>query len=564
MEFLWNRKKTSKSIGKRLLFHGILVLISIFLTSRVVIWMSRLESSSGLIVLVSLIVLLASYFGLWLLYEYIRLFSRRKEEGMQLRGKISLYFLLISLGTIVVVGGLLTYLIFLIEDSVNTERQPVTEEIIEEYETMVRLTKARFEKSIYVLIDDTPEEFSDIFSVSNNEVVFLKSSTEEWSEYIKSNFESIYSFYSDESPGVFYVGNGLNFLVFEREGFFYTYAVTKQLAGAIELLNEQRNSYNRYTQLSKNIKPIAFASLFIFSVPVLLAAFFLSLVIARSITSGIEKVVEGTRLIASGNLEHRVDISSGDELETLGKNFNQMANRLQRASEQGQRIERLEAWHEVAKRLAHEIKNPLTPIKLSTERLVYAFEFKKEKFPEILDKTTKTIVSETKRLETLVNEFSSFARLPQLKLETHDIIATLNEVVDFFRGAYSEAQIIADLEFEKFETDYDENQLKQVLINLIGNAIEASPESGQFVKLSTTTYGNTIQISIEDKAGGIPPEIGMKIFTPYFTTKEKGTGLGLAIAERIIVEHNGNIWHEATEEGTIFSIELPISKGGPL
>jgi two-component system nitrogen regulation sensor histidine kinase NtrY len=222
------------------------------------------------------------------------------------------------------------------------------------------------------------------------------------------------------------------------------------------------------------------------------------------------------------------------------------------------RMERIEAWQEMARRLAHEVKNPLTPIKLSTERLLYAYEFKPREFGEILFKTTSTIINETKRLEKLVNEFSRFARLPTVKLEKKNISVTLNELIDFFQGAYPRFKIIKNINFSELYINYDESQLKQVIINLVNNSIEASEGTEKYVEIKAEKNEDFFILSIYDRGSGIKPEIQDKIFEPYFTTKKQGSGLGLAIAERIVSEHNGDIWFESNEDGTTFFIQIPI------
>ncbi len=174
-----------------------------------------------------------------------------------------------------------------------------------------------------------------------------------------------------------------------------------------------------------------------------------------------------------------------------------------------------------------------------------------------MNKTTSTIINETKRLEKLVNEFSQFARLPNPKLENRDIIILLNELADFFQNAYPAFTINRNINLKDFFLNFDESQIKQVIINLVNNAVESSVESEKQITLSGYSSENNFIISISDKGKGIPLEIQDKIFEPYFTTKEHGSGIGLAIAERIILEHNGNIWFETGDKETTFYIQLP-------
>jgi nitrogen fixation/metabolism regulation signal transduction histidine kinase len=221
----------------------------------------------------------------------------------------------------------------------------------------------------------------------------------------------------------------------------------------------------------------------------------------------------------------------------------------------------------MAKRLAHEVKNPLTPIKLSAERLSYSYETKPAEFPEILAKTTATIINETKRLENLVNEFSKFARLPSPKFEHKDILRTLTEVIEFFANAFPDFQIKKEFEGSengKFYLQYDESQIKQVIINIMNNAMDACAGCEKSVTVKTFREEDKFALSFRDRGKGIPPEAQDKIFEPYFTTKPHGSGIGLAIAERIMLEHGGNIWFESGDTGTVFYLEFPLKPEGPI
>ena len=177
-----------------------------------------------------------------------------------------------------------------------------------------------------------------------------------------------------------------------------------------------------------------------------------------------------------------------------------------------------------------------------------------------MNKTAATIIQETKRLENLVNEFSKFARLPYLKKQMQDMKSTLDEIVIFFQGAYSELDLETQFPHSECVMEYDSDQLKQVLINIVTNAIEASAEARKYVRIELTVKEETALIAIRDRSGGIPDDNLDKVFEPYFTTKQNGTGLGLVIAEKIIMEHNGNIWFDSNNVGTTFYIELPLNK----
>jgi two-component system nitrogen regulation sensor histidine kinase NtrY len=227
-----------------------------------------------------------------------------------------------------------------------------------------------------------------------------------------------------------------------------------------------------------------------------------------------------------------------------------------------QRVQRMEAWREVARRIAHEIKNPLTPIQLSAERLRKRYAQMLEGDGGILDKCTTTIIQQVDELKNLVNEFSQFARLPSARLTSADLNAIVNEALVLFKEAHPEIQfqfrgsVIPLL-------DLDREQIKRVLINLLDNAVAAVAGRGE-IKLATTheTARGVVTLEIADNGCGLAPETRTKIFEPYFSTKENGTGLGLTIVSQIIEDHRGYIRAWPNEpKGTRFIIEFPVSSG---
>ncbi len=215
------------------------------------------------------------------------------------------------------------------------------------------------------------------------------------------------------------------------------------------------------------------------------------------------------------------------------------------------------AWQEVAKRIAHEIKNPLTPIRLSAERLQKKWNEKADDFEDVLNRSTKTIVSEVNSLRSLVDEFSRFGKMPKISLEPSDIKSVIDEVVELYSN-HKDLEIITTSNGEIPEIEIDKKQIKMALINLIDNALQA-----QTRKIWLNTYHNPaldiIRIEIIDEGTGINEEDKDKLFFPYFSTKKEGTGLGLAIVNSIISKHRGYIRvQDHQPRGTRFIIELPI------
>jgi two-component system nitrogen regulation sensor histidine kinase NtrY len=226
-----------------------------------------------------------------------------------------------------------------------------------------------------------------------------------------------------------------------------------------------------------------------------------------------------------------------------------------------QKVQRMEAWREVARRIAHEIKNPLTPIQLSAERLRKRYANLLGGDGGILDKCTTTIIQQVEELKNLVNEFSQFARLPSAKLATHDLNEIVSESLFLFNEGHKGIQfhfrpgVIPTL-------DLDRDQIKRVLINLLDNAVAAVRDDGE-IKLATLydRGRGVVTLEVADNGSGLAPEMRTKIFEPYFSTKENGTGLGLTIVSQIIEDHRGYIRALPNEpKGTRFSIEFPASE----
>ena len=220
------------------------------------------------------------------------------------------------------------------------------------------------------------------------------------------------------------------------------------------------------------------------------------------------------------------------------------------------------AWSEVARRLAHEIKNPLTPIQLSAERIKHKLGSKLNKEDtDILDKAVSTIVNQVDAMKTMVNEFSEYARAPKLNLELTDINETIKEISHLFENSGIKITTTLLKGLPKIKVDI--NMMRQVLINLIQNAQDAMINNTKkpSIKINTNKYKNYLILSIEDNGPGFSADILKKAFEPYVTTKSHGTGLGLAIVKKIIEEHEGTIAVENIKNGGAnINIQLPISK----
>jgi two-component system nitrogen regulation sensor histidine kinase NtrY len=224
------------------------------------------------------------------------------------------------------------------------------------------------------------------------------------------------------------------------------------------------------------------------------------------------------------------------------------------------KAQKMATWKEVAQRVAHEIKNPLTPIQLSAERIIKTLKKNDRSSPEIIEEGAQTIIQEAHTIKSLVDEFSNFARLPKVELKPADLRPLVDQTVSLFRGIFAQIDFEVDLAGDlPSSLQLDPEQMKRVLINIFDNAIEAMNKKGKIkVRAFFEKKQQQVNIEISDTGPGISVEDKTKLFLPYFSTKKKGTGLGLSIASQIIREHSGTIRVENNSPtGARFIIQLP-------
>ena len=285
----------------------------------------------------------------------------------------------------------------------------------------------------------------------------------------------------------------------------------------------------------------------------------LGALLARRIVRPVEALAAGAGVVARGDLGHRVEVRAGGEVGELVEAFNRMSADLLRERERAALAERIAAWQEVARRLAHEIKNPLSPIAMSVETLRDAHRARSPLLDEIFEESTGAVLEEVQRLKKIVDEFSRFARLPPPALETVAPAELAAPLVALYAGQQEGIRFRAAIDEGLPPVRADRDQILQVLHNLVRNAEQAVAGRGT-VTLRIAAGDGGIAFAVEDDGPGVPPEDRERIFEPWFTTKEAGTGLGLAIARRIAEEHGGSLAAEdAPAGGARFVLRLPAS-----
>ncbi len=336
-------------------------------------------------------------------------------------------------------------------------------------------------------------------------------------------------------------------------------------------LKESQEAINFYYTVEDQRTGIRFSFALIYIIIVALLLF-LSITIAVRFSSrffiSINNLIFASKEIGDGNLNTKVpEIIADKEIEILNKNFNSMIKQLKDQQEKLVISERHEAWEHVARKLAHEIKNPLTPIQLTIDNLKSKYEkyvdlSEKDKY----NKNLNTILSQIKQIENLVNEFSDFARMPKPMFRVNNLVDLINSNIELLNK--TDQSINIKLSYSKNENLNllcDNEQINRVIFNLIKNSIESIQEKAlktanfdKKINIEIKRINNYIAINIFDNGIGFSTKITKEIIKPYYTTKEKGSGLGLSIVNKIINDHNGNIEFNSDDDGTNIIINLPI------
>jgi two-component system, NtrC family, nitrogen regulation sensor histidine kinase NtrY len=293
----------------------------------------------------------------------------------------------------------------------------------------------------------------------------------------------------------------------------------------------------------------------------ILIAILLSGWVAGRVTRPVEELAAAAREVGAGNWNVQVQSTADGDLGELVDAFNRMTRELIDQRERLVRTERVAAWRELARRLAHELKNPLFPLQLTVENLLRARQHSPEMFEEMFQESTATLLAEIANLKTIIGRFSEFSKMPQPKFQRVDVNEIVQGVMRLFQGQLEAKtpKIEAKLELSSDLTDIaaDADLLHRALSNLVLNAIDAMPHGGTLT-LRTLRHNGGVELQITDSGTGLTPEECERLFTPYYTSKQHGTGLGLAIVQSVVTDHGGRITVDsAPGRGTTFRIELP-------
>jgi two-component system nitrogen regulation sensor histidine kinase NtrY len=294
----------------------------------------------------------------------------------------------------------------------------------------------------------------------------------------------------------------------------------------------------------------------------LLLGLLLSWWAAARVTRPVKKLADGAQRVSEGDLGSRVEVRGPAEMAQLARSFNRMTDQLNEQRERLLQAERVAAWRELARRLAHELKNPLFPLQTTVENLQRSKAQGNGQFEEVFHESTGILLSEIDNLKKIISRFSDFARMPQPELSPANLNDLARGTAKLFESQFSAVgrpPITSELHLDSNlpTIQADSTLLRRALENLVLNAMDAMPAGGVLM-LRTTPQDGGVHLEVSDTGTGLTPEECDRLFTPYYTTKQHGTGLGLAIVQSVVSDHGGRISVESEHGvGTSFHIFLP-------
>ena len=435
----------------------------------------------------------------------------------------------------------------------------------------------------YNVYNSDPERFKTFLNTQNiirdvDQIYLINSKGEllisaNDSDYIKIEDQAIQMVKSDDRPlKIINAPENRSAAVIRLQNFNDTFLyvvknLDKEISNYLLESEEAVNFYYTVENQSLGIR-ISFAIIYISLVTLLL---FLSITIAIRFSSrffiSINNLITASEKIGKGNLDVKVpELKADREMELLNKNFNSMIEKLKNQQNKLLSNERHEAWETVARKMAHEIKNPLTPIQLTIDNLnsKYLPDLEDEKKIKYQD-NLKTILKQIKQIENLVNEFSDFARMPKPLIKNNDLIKVLDENIELLKKIDSSIIFkVNNKTGKKVFINFDSEQLNRLFFNLIKNSIESINEkvkktnkSLKNIDIEINQRRDYITVNLTDTGEGFKNKKTKDIIKPYYTTKEKGTGLGLSIVDKIINDHNGSIKFLNTNNGAKVQIIIP-------
>jgi len=292
---------------------------------------------------------------------------------------------------------------------------------------------------------------------------------------------------------------------------------------------------------------------------ILLIAGLIALFITNRITRSFSIISDKMKEVNLGRLNEEIVWNRNDEIGDLVKEYNKMVAKLEESAEALAKTEREGAWREMARQVAHEIKNPLTPMKLSIQYLQKSISSNHPNVKELSSSVANTLVEQIDHLSKIAADFSQFANISNTNMEEFDLHEVLRSLHELYRSDENIEFVWRPLRI-KAMVNADKTQMNRLFTNLFANAVEACIDRDCRIEVSEELHDGLIRVNIKDNGEGIPQEMQSRIFIPNFTTKSSGTGLGLAMCKGIVEQVKGKIWFDTQKgNGTIFHVEIPLT-----
>ncbi|UCB47214.1 MAG: HAMP domain-containing protein [Spirochaetota bacterium] len=522
-----------------------------------------------------ILIILLFIFGIMFLFVLYNLFQIvidriKNREGSKFRFRLTLFFLIIASIPIVplsivsnnlisssirlwFVSGIEDSLIDAVEVSKQLYAKFSEESIVEWNESCVDCTYSMIESRVYDKIDGVflyDQKEDSLFSIYSKD------------PQTKTDIESAGIVELDMDSWKRLDINTREYLIVPAENIH---------AGEVFLVRKVPDAVQQYTSrislglqnyrtlkiIREPIRVVVILFYAVVTIPIVLLTFYLSFSISKDVTIPIKELAIATQKVASDKLDYKIKLEAKDELRLLIDSFNKMTEDLRVNKELVKHSERIAAWRDIARRVAHEIKNPLTPIKLSAERILKLYR-KDDSYEDVLSKGINTIITEVNNINDMVNEFSKVARFPDTRMERTDIIAEIENIIGLLKDSYKHISFSFHHKEKKVYLSIDKNQIRRAFLNIFYNSINAITKQGNISVGCSESKGkeNFYTIYIRDDGAGISEDIKERIFDPYFSKDGKGTGLGLTIVEKIILDNNGRIWFESRPGETTFYLEF--------
>ena len=341
----------------------------------------------------------------------------------------------------------------------------------------------------------------------------------------------------------------------------------KYISAYVPLLNSE-NKFLAYLNLpyftqtellTKDVTNLVVAVINVYLI-LLLVILLVSVVLADRITQPLRMIQSRIAQVSLSEKNEKIRYDRSDEIRGLVEEYNYMVEELEKSALLLAQSERESAWREMAKQIAHEIKNPLTPMKLNVQHLQRTVE-ENHHDPEMIKKISATLIDQIDSLSAIANEFSDFAKMPRARNEKINLVSKLKNLVQLFESSERTTVSLELGEYREVPVYADKEQLLRVFINLVKNGLQSIPEGreGKIEVRLEVTGEQTAMVTVRDNGKGIPEEIRDRLFQPNFTTKSAGMGMGLAISNNIVKSLGGRIWYDTVrEKGTTFYVELPL------